>query len=792
MTLPLQRRDAASLRSSSDIADQILTASRARQVLDCSNGNRRGTIEAEDLRRACLASNVEGDPYGIRIANAAITGPLDLRAAVMSSPLHFVSCRFTDAPQLDGANLFELSITDNRHASTEAPMAVGRSYLPGLLANGIQIRRDFILSGTVITGAHPNSASLSRTSAVWMNEAQIGGRLLAVGTRIYAKGDRAIQCDRTQVAGDVRLVQGFFADRELRLLAMQLKGSLDLTGASLRPQNGRALDLGEAFIGGSLFILEDPATSIRPRIEGRIEAGSAVIQGRVLIRNACLKAPPAGAGGHDYNAGESSTRTLILAPRLSVGGEFAIEGRTCMEGAIRLAGAELRGGFRMGPSGSKPQRPHIHNSDDDALDVSQGILGAALDLRAIAIQGTVNLANAQINGPVDLRGASVTAPNTQRCVVAVRSRIDGDVRMNEFTATGGSVNFRGASIGGVVDAEAASLSNAGDKTLSLHQADVAGNVRLCRGFTSTGLVVLNRAVIQGRLRCDGATLAWKEAPPNASASESNSRGSAFEAISTVVRSGIGLGWTITAGAVDLTDAQTSYLADNAAADWPDDSYLAGFVYERFGPLDMRSEQGIWDAGTRSRWLARIQPDEPHAWEQLARVLRANGDRVGAEDVLIAQRRCARKQGATFRRRPLRRLVDAVQEWFVGYGHRPQRSLGILIVLIAAVALTLYIPAARASMRATDAAIVVSPDSTVVHARQGPCDAGRIRCLSPVLYAIDTVVPIVDLDQRNTWYPTAGADGTAMAWWLDIATILGWITSTVFALSFARIGRTTSS
>jgi hypothetical protein len=72
-----------------------------------------------------------------------------------------------------------------------------------------------------------------------------------------------------------------------------------------------------------------------------------------------------------------------------------------------------------------------------------------------------------------------------------------------------------------------------------------------------------------------------------------------------------------------------------------------------------------------------------------------------------------------------------------------------------------------------------------------CGDGQVRCFTRVLYAIDTVVPLVSLDLRSTWYPdphTGG--GTFMQWLLNAATLLGWLLSTIFVLSFARLARTT--
>lgn len=52
-----------------------------------------------------------------------------------------------------------------------------------------------------------------------------------------------------------------------------------------------------------------------------------------------------------------------------------------------------------------------------------------------------------------------------------------------------------------------------------------------------------------------------------------------------------------------------------------------------------------------------------------------------------------------------------------------------------------------------------------------------------------MVPLVSLDQRASWYPDPNVrDGTLMEWWLNAATILGWLLSSIFALSLARLAR----
>jgi hypothetical protein len=308
------------LRADRDLADQVLTASLARRVLDCrSMSQGRQPISADDLRRACLAPGARRDPFGIRIANASVQGVLDLRAASINVPVHFLGCAFSHAPLLDGAELHELVIAGGGFADDRLSGVLESSLLPGLLANGIIVRRDLVLSGSTVTGAHSTSAAPMRTSAIWLTEARIGGRLLAVATSIETTADRAIQADRTVVTGDVRLVRGFRANAGVRLLAAQIGGSLVLSSATLDIRSGRALDVAEGSIGGSLFIVDDPDSGLRSAISGRVEMGRATIQGGLRIVNAQLTAPsPRSSNRYEYHGADPTDRAFLIAPRLTV------------------------------------------------------------------------------------------------------------------------------------------------------------------------------------------------------------------------------------------------------------------------------------------------------------------------------------------------------------------------------------------------------------------------------------------------------------------------------------------
>ena len=115
-------------------------------------------------------------------------------------------------------------------------------------------------------------------------------------------------------------------------------------------------------------------------------------------------------------------------------------------------------------------------------------------------------------------------------------------------------------------------------------------------------------------------------------------------------------------------------------------------------------------------------------------------------------------------------------------------------------MTLELPASQTTLRATNGngavystrGLLVSPGGPPAGgglSRPDSCGDGEVRCFSPVLYAIDTVVPLISLDQRSTWYPDPHVSGgEVVLWWLNLATLLGWLLSSIFVLSLTRLSR----
>jgi hypothetical protein len=727
---------------------ELLSALRIGEAVDGGEPGAKRTVAAALLRRCCHELKDQVDPRGLRLRNAVITGSLDLAGLTVPFPLRFEECEFDSAPVAEGTDLFDLALTG--------------CVLPGLLGNGLRLRRDLDLSGSRVAGAHRTSASTSKTSAVWLCESDIGGRVLCVGTTIDGQGGRAIQADRIRVGGGVRLIHQFHATGEIRLMGARLGGSLDLIGTYIESSQGPALNTEDAVVEGSIFLMED-AAGHRSLIRGRLDMASTRISGRFLIRNAAIELPsdrPA-RGGYETALAQDMA---ISAPRLSVGAELSMEERSAVSGGIDMSMSDVsRFSIGAGCALRAPGRT--------ALDLTNAEIRAFLRLDKDAVMtGTLRLAGAVIHGALALHGR-MEQPEDGSLISGPGLTVDGHVYLDDLRATGGTVTLTGATLGSL-SARGAQLSNPDGYTLHFSQALIHGSVRLIEGFTATGLVALNRTTIAGRLHVTGGTFGC----PRPSAV--NQAGHAIEAIAATVPGGVDLGWTAVSPSVDFTDLTTSSLADDPAT-WPERFTIAGMTYDRLERPQGAPPRFPWDQAARIRWLRCQAAFDSGPYEQAATVFRQHGYTREAEEILIARRRHARQVRGSSAPLPRRALYAAYG--VIGYGYRPERVLWMLAALLILTAATLALPPAQATLRATNgngqvyttSGPLPAPAPAAAGARDpqpaaapatDSCGDGEVRCFSPVLYAIDTVVPLISLDQRVTWYPDPNVRyGQLMLW-----------------------------
>lgn len=713
-------------------------------------------VRAVDLR-ARLSE--PADPRGVHLTDSLVEGPLDLAAFTLGSPLAFERCTFTDPVTLEGADLHSITLVDCR--------------LPGVIANGLRVRRDVDLSGSTIAGSHRTNASTRSTAALWLCESDVGGRLICLRTTVDGRGGRALQADRIQVAGSARFMHGFAAIGEMRLPGARIGGTVEFSGVRLQNPGRTALVLAESQIGGGLFLIGERD---RPsNVHGQIVLTSTQVTGGMFLRDITIDAP---ADLQDpYGIWRNGV--AVHAARLSVDSDLVVGEGTVLNGELSLPISDL-GGIVFA------EGARLHSPRARAFDLTNAAIRSRVDMRGQVVRGRIRMPRAHIQGRLFLGDAQLSDPERGVLFDGYGLTVDGNVEMPGLRAEGGQivlVNLTSRAL----DLSGARLIEPGGTSLSLRNATIHGDISLDRDFRSEGLVNLDGARVEGGLRCGSATLLCPSPSPR------NSTSDALSLVEADVAGGVDLRWATCSPSVDVSGLTTSS-ANLGFANWPKTYRIGGFRYERLG--GRRSAGDFWDVDLMGEWLDGAVFDAG-AYEQAAKVFRQHGYGAQAEQILIRGRDQASRLGmrgdlaaGNLRARLLARPRHGL-DWLygraVGYGYRPVRALTALLLLLVVVLALLSVPGLRASLRATDARGSLY---SVTDAAPGSCSDGQVRCFNQFFYAVDTVVPLINLNQRSTWYPNTRVRGGALLdYSLNVATLLGWILSTIVVLSFARLART---
>ena len=224
----------------------------------------------------------------------------------------------------------------------------------------------------------------------------------------------------------------------------------------------------------------------------------------------------------------------------------------------------------------------------------------------------------------------------------------------------------------------------------------------------------------------------------------------------------------------------------------------------------------WQSDDRIEWLRNIEYSAS-AWQQVERIYRDHGERDNADMVAIARRvfeRRRRTQEATSLWRVissrLSGLADLLSQWFAGYGYRPSRAVRALMVVVALAVAPNLSNFGRSTMTAStaDGPTFAGSGPMDWEFRSGSstiadrCGGGSIPCFNAFFYAVDLVVPLVNLGQVDSWHPDAHrgtvwrpfgielaavSTGVLLTWWFNLLALLGWLLSSVGIVTITRLG-----
>ncbi|MEU9096140.1 oxidoreductase [Streptomyces sp. NPDC048361] len=204
------------------------------------------------------------------------------------------------------------------------------------------------------------------------------------------------------------------------------------------------------------------------------------------------------------------------------------------------------------------------------------------------------------------------------------------------------------------------------------------------------------------------------------------------------------------GKVVLSGARVVNLVDMADS-WPGPGHLTmnGFAYENLIPI------GTFTLAQRLEWVTAATPEYgPEPYERLAGVLRGSGEDADAREVLLAKQRRRRET------LPLAgKAWGVLQDLTVAYGYRPGRAALWMAVLWAAGTLAFS------------------------HYDPRPIKADEHPDWNAALYALDLLIPVVNLGQDGYWRLSG-----AWQWAATLLILLGWILATTVAAGASRLLR----
>jgi hypothetical protein len=441
--------------------------------------------------------------------------------------------------------------------------------------------------------------------------------------------------------------------------------------------------------------------------------------------------------------------------------------------------------------------------------------------------GAVRLAGADITGRLRCSGATLTGRDNDGNALSARGiKIGDDGQLDEGFTAFGAVRLVGANITGTLRCSGATLTGRDQNGNALHgeRMKVGGDVLFDEAFIASGAVCLVSADITGQLSCGGARLTGVDKNGTALHGEGikvgsdvclNARFISSGAISLASAHAGALRWAPgeqVCWPVNLQGAAVAQLEDDWTAAtrdhngyWPVGGrlHLDGFTYRRLGGRHqatvterlnwIRSQYGPKPTGrwqkaimalpvikpSRVRIAAEDAPDfAPGPYEQLAAVYRQAGQDSEARKVAIRRRADLRKYGKL---NPYR----WVGNWFlglsIGYGYRTWRAALVLVAVFMVFALL-------AGFAQQHHLMVPVGDTKGLPVSAAKCTSSY-PCFYPVGYAVDTVIPVINVHQAAYWGPDGNAplgQAWVVATW--IATGLGWALATLLVAGYTGLVR----
>ncbi|MCD7436716.1 membrane-associated oxidoreductase [Streptomyces lincolnensis] len=261
---------------------------------DGSSWGPERTVRATVLRALLLNGPQEdGEIPALKLAGARISGTLDLRYGTCDHAVRLSHCHFAGVPQLYGARLRQLNLSN--------------SVLPGLTAGALRVEGVLRLSDCVVHGP------------VRLGGAQIANALFMERTHLTAQdaSEPVLQLNQ-MTTGDDLWAPGLVLDGEMRLNGATIAGSINMNEARLDRPGRPVLDAETLTVEGDFRLRQS-------QVRGWIGLRGARIGGRLDLSHA-----------HLVNPGDAALRASSCTI-----GELWVRRGPRMEGTLNLRRTQL-------------------------------------------------------------------------------------------------------------------------------------------------------------------------------------------------------------------------------------------------------------------------------------------------------------------------------------------------------------------------------------------------------------------------------------------------------------------
>lgn len=227
-------------------------------------GSRERVVRAEFLRFLLLGGSEGHRPHekGIQLKGALITGVLDLQGCRVPRGITLLDCHLENAPIAHSTRLDELVLDG--------------STMPGLEAEGVEVRGGISLVGATVEGS------------IVLYGSNLGGRLNCDGASIVARGNKALAADAI-VARSV-VLRGAKISGSVALVGAKLTSDLNLAGTTLACPEGVALNADGADVDGDIVLhashISGEVHMVGTHVAGDLDCSGAILHnpGQVALK----------------------------------------------------------------------------------------------------------------------------------------------------------------------------------------------------------------------------------------------------------------------------------------------------------------------------------------------------------------------------------------------------------------------------------------------------------------------------------------------------------------------------